>query len=1328
LGRIYEMEQSRKSCKPTHTHTLFRSLGLVTLSLALLSSCSSSNSSAPNIEGDGQASSQVVTTPPPMTFAIQTPIGGYVTATVSTNPPTSKCTLNWGDATPLTAVDTPTSAKNYNHVYTSNGIKIVKFLCSFNSSLSFVISKSITITLPTTPPPPPPEAQIARDPVGEINTSIGFDGTGSVGEDLSYAWNFGDGSTSSNDYVTHKYTQPGKYTTTLTITDKLNRTSSQSRDVTILPEIGNINANLNLTGTDTTHFELPPLPTGFNYLIDLGDGTTSNLNSFDHSYPTLGTYEIDLKVVDNRPLGSTLSVPTNSQHISSQSVPGTVIQHDRTWLTRWEPQPTAKFSNSSALGAGVTVGAAPLKVDFDASTSRGTAPLTYTWDYGDGTSGSGKIVNHIFAEGESVVTLTVIDGKGQSNQYHSYISTRNPDHRFSIRIDYPNGSVSTAALPNIKDFSSQSVGKNAFAFQDEIGQGFDQAQGTGPLIYPQGYNPKDPKRSKKPLIQSQSLETYVDHFPYVLYKGASISSIQTKWSDTNTRLVFCRLDYNPPDIVAYFNGNPISNLIPYTPPGGDTDFCSTISAFRAFNPEFRNLQPRQDAEINVTASLWNTALDFDVIGGLRTPKVTIAILPDKMIPGNIASPFTTENTITNPSGEKELLLTVQARASEVKAGVLEFKVPIYAVNDAGNLMSAANGYFRSKFDNLNSDCGDCVMVNGKAYVTVRLFVADYGMAGNYINTDTLTLMGGESASCGFDTSPWSAGSKRYLNNCMSVFPSHLAPNGVATLQPLKYPMPAYTYSFLGHVIAGKSPAEILVIEENMKKQAWEDVKTFVVDNMVPFYSSGKAFVEAVGACATQHQCNPAGIFLAGVGVIADFLPATKLLIGPVLKANRLSSIGENVLSKTLGDVVKEGSVAGKTGEEVAASVNSIFGRTAAAMEHCGNKCVANTENAIKRMVVKGKTEKEAVQKIEDAVKRDEAAGINPEDRFDHYETSITCDINSFSPDTLVWTSLGQKPISSLFGEDKTGNIAAGEVTRVWSYNEETGQNELNPVTHVFIHQDPRITTVTLQSTNGQLETLTTTPEHPFYTTTTAKHWTNAGQLKAGDKVQKKDGSFGLVKFVNTVENTRVMYNLEVARAHTFFVGTGGWLVHNAAIQWDCPNNKFKVNENNEIEVKIGKTGSAARLADIAARILKDLVVVRDANGVGLSKHITLAVSRELSIIPNTPGILVIAVNGENMIHWAGEITKLCATTQKCRVVPFPVGITEDAMRTNAYYHAEQQIYREALAPNLSDAARLQMKQIGISNPSGPCNWTNGCGNYLKDIKDNDLDVWIYYNQ
>ena len=106
-----------------------------------------------------------------------------------------------------------------------------------------------------------------------------------------------------------------------------------------------------------------------------------------------------------------------------------------------------------------------------------------------------------------------------------------------------------------------------------------------------------------------------------------------------------------------------------------------------------------------------------------------------------------------------------------------------------------------------------------------------------------------------------------------------------------------------------------------------------------------------------------------------------------------------------------------------------------------------------------------------------------------------------------------------------------------AFNEATGMLEADPITHVWVNHDPAIEQLTLSG-----ETLDTTPEHPFFTS--ERGWVAAGELLVGEHVRRLDGSWGVIEQLTIEVRPVVMYNLTVARAHTFFVGDEGWLVHN----------------------------------------------------------------------------------------------------------------------------------------------------------------------------------------
>jgi hypothetical protein len=108
----------------------------------------------------------------------------------------------------------------------------------------------------------------------------------------------------------------------------------------------------------------------------------------------------------------------------------------------------------------------------------------------------------------------------------------------------------------------------------------------------------------------------------------------------------------------------------------------------------------------------------------------------------------------------------------------------------------------------------------------------------------------------------------------------------------------------------------------------------------------------------------------------------------------------------------------------------------------------------------------------------------------------------------------------------------------------TGTTGVYTVTDTISHIDPVLVALTLDA-----EALETTPEHPFYVL--LRGWVEADDLQRGDYVRQADGAYGVVSDIAFVARTQPMYNLTVAQAHTFFVGDGRWLVHNAVVP--CPS-------------------------------------------------------------------------------------------------------------------------------------------------------------------------------
>jgi PKD repeat protein len=124
------------------------------------------------------------------------------------------------------------------------------------------------------------------------------------------------------------------------------------------------------------------------YAWDFGDGTTADSAVADHAFAATGSYDVTLTVTD--PSGAT----------DTATVPVSVVP---------DQAPIAAASTTTSKPKAKQ----PVTFDGTASNDPDGYDLTYTWTFGDGTSGTGAVVNHVFAKsGKYTVTLTVDDGLG----------------------------------------------------------------------------------------------------------------------------------------------------------------------------------------------------------------------------------------------------------------------------------------------------------------------------------------------------------------------------------------------------------------------------------------------------------------------------------------------------------------------------------------------------------------------------------------------------------------------------------------------------------------------------------------------------------------------------------------------------------------------------------------------------------------------------------------------------------------------------------------------------------------------------------------------------
>ena len=197
---------------------------------------------------------------------------------------------------------------------------------------------------------------------------------------LEYVWDFGDGITSTEQSPVHEYALPGEYNVFLTASDLCGSAgiSHSVEAVCSAPQAGFswLGEELSITFTNQSDGYFP-----LSFLWDFGDGITSTLASPVHAYNLPATFDVSLTATDLCGAGSFADQVTTTC-----------------------TAPAAYFSWQTA----------GLLVSFT-DQSAGTQPLTYAWDFGDGTSSSEQSPSHTYtAPGRYSVHLAVSGPCGTS--------------------------------------------------------------------------------------------------------------------------------------------------------------------------------------------------------------------------------------------------------------------------------------------------------------------------------------------------------------------------------------------------------------------------------------------------------------------------------------------------------------------------------------------------------------------------------------------------------------------------------------------------------------------------------------------------------------------------------------------------------------------------------------------------------------------------------------------------------------------------------------------------------------------------------------------------
>jgi PKD repeat protein len=244
--------------------------------------------------------------------------------------------------------------------------------------------------------PPKMLADFSASPTsGNVPMKVAFTDN-STGSPISWRWNFGDGTYSTEKNPAHTYSKAGKYAVSLTV-----RNATSSNTTTKLSYI-NVGTPLkapvaSFSASPTSGYV--PVKVVFtdrstnspaSWKWSFGDGNTSTQQNPEYTYSKAGRYTVSLVVRNSA--GS--NTATKSSYINV--------------LTPLKV-PVAAFSASPISGK------APLKVQF---TDRSTeSPASWRWNFGDGTYSTVKNPSHTYSKaGKYTVTLTATNARGSNTK------------------------------------------------------------------------------------------------------------------------------------------------------------------------------------------------------------------------------------------------------------------------------------------------------------------------------------------------------------------------------------------------------------------------------------------------------------------------------------------------------------------------------------------------------------------------------------------------------------------------------------------------------------------------------------------------------------------------------------------------------------------------------------------------------------------------------------------------------------------------------------------------------------------------------------------------
>lgn len=251
---------------------------------------------------------------------------------------------------------------------------------------------------------------------GCIPLTMAFEDSSTViaADNLSWLWEFGDGTISTLQNPNHTYTQAGDYVVKLTVTTDLgcSKTTVFEQEISVSDPLPSFLPQPAITcpGSPVT-FVSTSTGSGLEYIWNLGDGNSSVAANPVHAYADTGAYDVSLTITDT--YGCTRTV----------SQPGAVYVQDL----------FADFTADTTFAA-----CPPLNVSFSAKNDFPHPGIFFEWDFGDGSSGNQPDPSRVFTQpGNYDIQLIVGTPYGcrDTLMKPAYINIEGPSASFSFTPD-----------------------------------------------------------------------------------------------------------------------------------------------------------------------------------------------------------------------------------------------------------------------------------------------------------------------------------------------------------------------------------------------------------------------------------------------------------------------------------------------------------------------------------------------------------------------------------------------------------------------------------------------------------------------------------------------------------------------------------------------------------------------------------------------------------------------------------------------------------------------------------------------------------------------------